>query len=72
VKKRGHLIEKQKAHEKIGQLWELNPKITTNVMGHDKKIGHLWTLDPGNVSNQIGQHKKFGKHTRVPVIIGEN
>jgi hypothetical protein len=28
VKKIGNLIEKQKAHEKIGQLWELNPKIT--------------------------------------------
>jgi hypothetical protein len=36
------------------------------------KIGYLGTLDPGNVSNQIGQHKKFGKHTRVPVKIGEN
>jgi hypothetical protein len=36
------------------------------------KIGHLWKLDPGNVSNQIGQHKKYGKHTSVPVKIGEH
>jgi hypothetical protein len=51
VKKRGNFIEKQRSHEKVGQLLK---------------------LDPGNVSNQIGQHKKFGKHTRVPVKIGEN
>jgi hypothetical protein len=36
------------------------------------KIGHLGKLDPGNVSNQIGPHKKIGKHTRVPVKLGEN
>jgi hypothetical protein len=36
------------------------------------KIGHLRKLDPGNDSNQIGQHKKFGKHTSLPVKIGEN
>jgi hypothetical protein len=48
VKKGGNLIEKHKAHEKIGQL------------------------DLGNVSNQIRQHKKFGKHTTMPVKIGEN
>jgi hypothetical protein len=30
-------------HEKIDELLELNPKITTNVMGHDKKRALLKT-----------------------------
>jgi hypothetical protein len=30
------ICKKLRVHEKIGQLWELNPKITTNVIGHDK------------------------------------
>jgi hypothetical protein len=34
---------KLRAQEKIGQLWELNPKITTNVMGHDKNRPPLKT-----------------------------
>jgi hypothetical protein len=44
VKKRGYLIEKQKAHEKIGQQCFKSNRTT----------------------------QKFGKHTRMPVIIGEN
>jgi hypothetical protein len=43
VKKRGILIEKQKAHGKIGQLWELTQKITTNVMENDKNRPPLKT-----------------------------
>jgi hypothetical protein len=39
VEKRGNLIEKQKAHEKIGKLWKLDPGNVSNQSGQHKKFG---------------------------------
>jgi hypothetical protein len=69
--KKAKIREKERKFEKISQLGELKPKITTNVMGHAKNRPPLKTRS-GSCFKSNRTTQKFGQHTRVPVKIGKN